>query len=359
MINKELLNKNRVLTMSNNRKCNYLIVDVGADSTVMMGINTQGSTKDIIIIKSFKGKITDELVDEAYWLCTEFGIKIILVDIMGFGIDFFDKFRCSIRNDIVQIREVNFHYDKSEELYQIEQDLKFGTLRFLQTPELANASYNKPFLGYSNIMLFHKETDELINEFDNIKLEVINGKIKLNRVNEEIGLLRAGCLLLYYSYPSNCAVEENNNDEYTVSKYEMTKRMSQHYITYGVFNKYVFKCIENENIKVLFYCASRNKFTQFHNFIEGNEFKKVFNVYTQRVRVSQEYIEIFFNNGSVIKFVVTNDGSRGQRYHFAVVDTGINKEVFDNVIRIKGTLFDIAIRDGLLKDNYNIEFLEM
>jgi hypothetical protein len=59
-ISKDLLNKNRVLTMSNNRKCNYLIVDFSNAETVMMGINTQGNTKDIIVnntkIDKFKNK---------------------------------------------------------------------------------------------------------------------------------------------------------------------------------------------------------------------------------------------------------------------------------------------------------------
>jgi hypothetical protein len=363
MINKELLNKNRVLTMSNNRKCNYLIVDVGANDTTIMGINTQGSTKDLLIIKTFKGKNTDELVNEVYWLCKEFGISIVLVDRLGFGLNFIDKFRCNIKEDIVQIREVNFLDDKTKELYQdayfkIEQDLKFGNIRLLQTSELASASYNKPFLGYSNIMQSHKETDELINEFDNVKLEAINKNIKLNRINDEIGLSRVKCLLLYYSYPFNCINEETKDDD-TVSKYEMTKRMSQHYVAYGVFNKYMFKCIENENINVIFYCSHNNRLLKFRNFIDEKDFKEIFNIYIDKVCVHKEYIEIIFQNGSAIQIVVANDSSRGRRYHFAIVDSEIDKETFDNVIRIKGTLFDMAKRDGLLKDKYNIEFIEM
>ena len=70
MITKDLLNKNRVLTMSNNRKCNYLVVDVGYstgsgnNSASIIGINTQGKTKDILVLKEIPFNKTEDLVNE-------------------------------------------------------------------------------------------------------------------------------------------------------------------------------------------------------------------------------------------------------------------------------------------------------
>lgn len=97
IITKELLNKNRVLTMSNNRKCNYLIVDVGMNkSATMVGINTQGNSKDILVIKEFINNTYDELVDKAYWLCREHDIQIVLCDKMGCGLGFIEVFNDKI-----------------------------------------------------------------------------------------------------------------------------------------------------------------------------------------------------------------------------------------------------------------------
>ncbi len=83
------------------------------------------------------------------------------------------------------------------------------------------------------------------------------------------------------------------------------------------------------------------------------------NKYIIRIRKSKEDFEIIFSNGSKIKFIAGNDSSRGQRYHYAIVDKEISNEIFENVIRCKGILFDIAKKENKLNDNYNIEFIDM
>jgi hypothetical protein len=364
MISKELLNKNRVLTMSNNRKCDYLIVNAGKELTFMMGINTQGNTKDILIAKTFYNKSFIELVNEAYWICKEFNIQIILADCLGFGLGFIDTFKNNIKETDISIRKVNIMESNNRKLYQdayfqIEKDLKNGNLRFLQTSELASTYYQKPFLGYSNIMQFHKETDELINEISNIKLDLCNGKIRFSKTDDNLGINRANSLLTYYSYPFNAVDTQGYNKEEINEKYYVAKRMALHYINRGVFYKHMFKCIENEKLNTIFYCSSRDKILQFLNMSQETEFKELFNIYIKNIGSSKEQLEILLNDGSQIKFIVATESARGYRYHFAIVDTAIDEELYKNVIYTKGILFDIAKRDGLLSDIYNIEFIEM
>lgn len=348
MISKELLNKNRVLTMSNNRKCDYLIVTTRATAAIMIGINTQGNTKDILMIKTFTDKTSDELSEEACWLCKEFDIRIVLVDRSGFGIGFINPLK-KLVPDKVLLREVDIYSEESKLLYQhayfhIEKDLESGFLRFLQSPELAHNSYIKPFLGYSNIMESHNETSKLINEISNIGIDTRNGIAKINRMNDTIGNLRVKCLFIYYSYPMSL-IKPNNKKE----QYYTTKRMSQYYIAYGTFYKYMFKCIENENLKVLFYCEISNKFQQFKNMCDEQVFLNTFSEYINKIISSKDNVEVRFNNGSIIKFVCAGDSARGHRYHYAAVDTNINRDIFYNTIKPKGILNEIN----------NIDFIEM
>lgn len=366
MITKELLNKNRVLTMSNNRKCDYLVVDFGRSQgsekivATMMGINAQGVTKDILVLKTFEEKSIEKLVNEAYWICKEFNIQRILVDCLGFGVGFIDTFKEMIPDRIVSIRSINILSPESKELYQsayfqIEKDLQYGHLRFLQSPELADTSYQKSFLGYSNIMQYHYETNELIEEIANIKLDLNNGTVKLGKIDDSISKSRITSLLVFYSYPSNCIQKEQDNNQY-----ELIKRMAQYNVIHGTFYKYMFKSIENENLNTIFYYKNRNKIEQFKNITQEKDFKELFIPYIKNIRITKEDLEIYFFNGSSIKFKVGSDSSRGCRYHFAVVDTDIEYEVFANAIGCKGILFDMAKRDGLLlNDNYNVEFIQM
>jgi len=357
-IPKELLNKNRVLTMSNNRKCDYLIVDVGNNLASIMAINNQGNSKDILVVKTFENKKFSELVDEAYWLCTEFGIRIILADIRGSGLGFIDTFKINIKQDYIQIKALDGNkINQFVNINEIVNDLNNGVLRFLQTPELAKNTYIKPFLGLSNIIEYHKETDKLIDEVNNLEIKMRLGNIVLGRLDDIIGKTRLNCLLMFYSYPMNCVDSENNTDN---KQYDIAKRMAQYEVIHGTFYKYLFKCIENEKINVIFYHSNKNKIEQFKNIVKENNFVNLSEKYIDRIIVSKDRFEIIFLNSSQIRFIYASDNARGYRYHFAVVDREIEKDMFDNVIAGKSVLFDMAKRDGRLeKDNYCIDFIEM
>ena len=369
MITKELLNKNRVLTMSNNRKCDYLIVDVSAtkgnnrDITTMMAINNQGNRKDILVIKTFIGKSFAELIDEAYWLCNEFGIQIILADKSGMGLGFIEQFEMNINPNNVSVRALDGRkIYQSIDINEIKKDLQFGNLRFLQAPELAMVSYVKPFLGLSNIMDFHRETSELINEINNleIKMESI-GQPRLSRIDETIGKSRVNCLLAFYSYPMSGVVAENK-EELDVSfkeKYDVTKRIAQYEVIHGTFYKYLFKCIENDGIKVLFYHNGKHKIKQFQNIAEEEDFRKLFSKDMKKLSITKDGLDIVFHNGSSIRFVYGSQNGRGQRYHYAVVDNDLEKDIFYSVILPASVLFERDKDNMGLKDNYNIETIEM
>jgi len=369
MITKELLNKNRVLTMSNNRKCDYLIVDVSAtagnnrDITTMMAINTQGNRKDILVIKTFVGKSFAELVDEAYWLCNEFGINIILADKSGMGLGFIEQFEMDINPNNVSVRALDGRkIYQNIDINEIKKDLQYGNLRFLQAPELAMVSYMKPFLGLSNIMDSHRETSELINEINNleIKMESI-GQPRLSRIDETIGKSRVNCLLAFYSYPMSGVVVKNK-EELDVSlkeKYDVTKRIAQYEVIHGTFYKYLFKCIENDGIKVLFYHNGVHKIKQFQNITQEDDFRKLFSKDMKKLSITKDGLDIVFFNGSYIRFVYGGQNSRGQRYHYAVVDSDLEKDIYYSVILPASVLFERDKDSMGLKDNYNIETIEM
>jgi hypothetical protein len=365
MITKELLNKNRVLTMSNNRKCDYLIVDVSAttgsnkDITTMMAINTQGDRKDILVIKTFIGKSFMELVNEAYWLCNEFYIKIVLVDKLGLGLEFIEQFKNQINPNNISIRSLDGRkINQFIDIQQIQNDLQYGNLRFLQSSELALTSYLKPFLGFSNIMNSHRETDELINEISNIKINV-EKVVKLSRIDKNIGKSRVNCLLGFYSYPMSCDSELENDILKDKEKYYITKRISQYEIIHGIFYKYIFKCIENDGIKVLFYHNGRHKIKQFQNITQEDDFRKLFSKNIKHISISKDYFELIFFNGSSIKFVFGGESSRGSKCHYAIVDSEIEKDFYYSVIIPTCVLFDMDKEDMRLKDNYCIETVDM
>lgn len=366
-IPKEILNNNRVLTMSNNRKCNYLIVDICNSTennkniiTTMMAINTQSKSKDILVIKTFRGKSFSELVDEAYWLCCEHNIKIVLADKNGFGISFIETFEMNINQNNIQIRAVDGRkVIQMVNLGDIINDLKNGGLRFLQSPELAKNTYIKPFLGLSNIMEYHKETSELIDEINNIEVKMKLGNVYLDRFDNKKGKSRVNCLLMFYSYPMSEIIDKNKNDEHD-KEYHITKRVSEYEVIHGTFYKYLFKCIENKNINVIFYYSGKNKLEQFINMMQEIKTKELFQEHIEQFIMSKENLEVRFYNGSIIRFIFGGDNGRGYKYHFAVVDKEISVATFHDVIYVNGILFDMAKKDGNLeKDNYNIEFIDM
>jgi len=369
IFSKELLNRNRVLTMSNNRKCNYLIVDVyttlgnNEDVTTMMAINTQGNKKDILIIKTFVGRRFSELVDEAYWLCNEFYIQTILVDKSCMGIGFIEQFEANINPKNVSIKAL----DGSKiylniDIPEIQNDLRYGNLRFLQAPELAMTSYVKPFLGLSNIMESHKETDMLIDEICNISYKInSSGRISFTRIDESIGVSRLNCLLTFYSYPMSGMVDEvSKNIEIDIKeKYYVTKRIAQYEVIHGVFYKYMFKCVENDGIKVLFCHNGKHKIKQFQNITQEEDFRNLFSKDIEKIKISRDDFEIRFFNGSQIKFVSGGDSSRGSKCHYAVVDSELSRDIYNNVILPACMLFSRDKEDKCLKDNYFIETVDM
>ncbi len=56
-------------------------------------------------------------------------------------------------------------------------------------------------------------------------------------------------------------MNKDNNFESIIKKeeYELNKRIALYNIIHGTFYKYIFKCIENDNINVLFYYNNKSK----------------------------------------------------------------------------------------------------
>lgn len=212
MITRELLNKSRVLTMSNNRKCDYLVVNVDIDVergnyiVFILGVNTKNNTNDILIVKTLTGENIEELVEEVYWICIEFNIHKVLCSTLGHGIEFVYCFKKNIDPNDIHMIAVNekIKFTFTNAYSNIERDLQNGKLRFLQSVELVRTYYKKPFLGYSEILHFHKETDNLIDEIANIKLDVTtDGFLKYNKIDKKIGDSQLINLLILYNYPAN------------------------------------------------------------------------------------------------------------------------------------------------------------
>jgi len=363
IFSKELLNKNRVLTMSNNRKCNYLVVDVGRDSTTMMAISDQGIRKDILVIRTFENKTFSELVDKAYWLCCEFNIQIILADKLGIGLGFIEEFKKNINSNNVDVRALDGReISQFTNINEIQNDLHYGNLRFLQSPELAKTSYVKPFLGLSNIMEYHKETDKLIDEISNIEIKTnLSGKVQLSRTDKTIGKSRVNCMLAFYSYPMSSVVVENK-EELDISfkeKYNVTKRIAQYEVIHGTFYKYLFKCVENDGIKVLFYHNGKHKIKQFQNITQEDDFRKLFSKDIKSLSITKDGLDIVFFNGSYIRFVYGGDSSRGSRCHYSVVDSDLSRDIYNYMALPACVLFERDKESMGLKDNYFIETIEM
>ena len=360
--NLEKLSSQRVLTMSNNRKCNYLCVDVGRNSTTIMGIQNNTyvmETIDVVFIKEIFNKKINKLVEEIRNICYEFDIHIVLTDIHGFGLGFYEEFNKNIPSNFISIRKVNI-LDYTSILIEFENDVEKSKIRLLQTSKCAKLSYKKSFLGYSDIMNFHRETDELINEIKNLDIVCDNKRIKLQKINEDINDIRFRCLMLYYIHTYNIENCKHIKD-YDINEevYNSIKEINKQKISRQVFYKYMFKAIDNKEIKIIFYHNNYFKLEQFKNIIKEENFKELFNDKIKEIKISKECIEIIFNNNSMIQFVYVSDNARGYRFHYAVVDSDINKEIFNDVVLPKGILFDIDKKKKNLKDNYNIEFVEM
>lgn len=138
-------------------------------------------------------------------------------------------------------------------------------------------------------------------------------------------------------------------NNYEIKRYEILKELSEDYIRYGTFYKYIFKCVENNKINVIFYCKSIDKIKKFQNITQEKSFINVFEQYIKKLTTGKDYFQIIFNNDSVLKFVKSNNGARACRYHYAVVDNEVDKEIFYHVI----------LPSDMLNQNYNIDFIKM
>lgn len=207
-LTKELINKNRVLTISTNYKIDYLMINVDKDNNdcigSILGISTKDNTKDILLVKTFKEKTIEELVEKVYWICVEFNVRRVLCDTLGYSIAFYDCFVANINpHDLPIIAMKMVDRGAFGSIYkQIEKDLQIGTLRFLQDVELAKTFYKESFLGYSEVISFHKETDDLINQISSVKLTIKNGYL-IFISDKEIGKSQLVNLLMYYGFPGN------------------------------------------------------------------------------------------------------------------------------------------------------------
>lgn len=219
MIEKELLNKNRVLTLDKNTRGTWLVVNISTESATMIVIDENGygtTNENIQFIKTFENKTYSELVDSARWICQEFSVARVLIESIGLGLGFVDAFRNNVPNTQIDVREFNKMSSVNKDkliMYakgMINKNLENGTLKFLQTPECAVNTYKYKFLGYSEVMEAHRETDLLIDELCNLDIKIISNKGVLDRIDKDITKNRASCLLLYYLYLSdleNKAVE--------------------------------------------------------------------------------------------------------------------------------------------------------
>lgn len=93
--------------------------------------------------------------------------------------------------------------------------------------------------------------------------------------------------------------------------------------------------------------------------IREEEFKELFNKEIGNLIISRDRIEIYFLNGSKIQFRYASDNVRGCRYHYAIVDINISREIFNNVIRPKNIPYYKEEKEiQTLEDIWRIEFME-
>ena len=191
-------------------------------------------------------------------------------------------------------------------------------------------------------------TDETLINANNIAYHYKRSKLYANLQGEFIKSKIKDVGDTYY------AISEKINDDY-----EISKRNVLYQIVNGVFYKYMFKAIKYKQINIIFYISNCNKIKQFRNILDELNFRELFEKDIKQVISTSDKLEITFKNNSNIRFVYASDNARGYRYHYAIVDTNIDREVFCNIIEAKDILYDIDKEDRNLQDNYNIEYLEM
>ena len=241
----------------------------------------------------------------------------------------------------------------------LENDIRNSKIRFPQSYNCARNSYKKVFLGYSQIMNIHKETDKLITELDNLYMNGnANGIVEFNIKDREIGRARFNCLMIYYSYKHNKKSIENKRD-LQKENYETSQRLVKYEIVHGMFYKYMFKAIEKVNLKIIFYCNGIGKLLLFQNIIKENKYKELFDYKIVRKMCNKNDIQIVFKNGSLIEFSNGGESARGYKHHYAIVDTTINREIYDCVIKPTQIDYWENGKTQELKDTYRIEFMDL
>lgn len=158
------------------------------------------------------------------------------------------------------------------------------------------------------------------------------------------------------SLEKESAVINKNNK---AKEMEIQRKIANYKIAQGMLYKYMFKAIDTERLNVIFYHSNWGKTEKFKDMIREEEFKELFNKEIKIPIISRDNIEIHFLNGSKIQFKYASDNARGYKHHYAVVDTNISREIFNNVIR--PTSIPYYKQDGKiqeLEDVWRIEFME-
>lgn len=141
---------------------------------------------------------------------------------------------------------------------------------------------------------------------------------------------------------------------------EMQRRMFNYEILHGTFYKYMYKAVDNEGLRIIFYHNNHNKLIKFSNIVNEQQFKDIFNKEIEKIVSNKNVLEIYFKNESCIQIIYGNENSRGHRYNYAIVDKDINKEVCDCII--KPACIPYSHNSGKkttkLKYNCGIEFLD-
>lgn len=136
------------------------------------------------------------------------------------------------------------------------------------------------------------------------------------------------------------------------------KRENQYSKISSTFYLNMFKALENENYKIIFYIRDSGRLNTFWGIMKEDYFEKCFIDKITHIRQTKTNSQIILENGSKVDFIVATDNARGYRYHHAVVDTSISLEMYDHVIRTKSTHYDRDRILAVVSDVEHIDFLD-
>lgn len=316
----DLINQSRTLTISNNRKIDYLMVDCGREDTTVIGLQ-ESCVNDIIYMDNIKSTKLKDIAKTIKDICYEFNIDNVLIDNCGMGTGLIEN----LELDKTIVKPFNNCQGK-DYLFDFHNDISKGRIRFLQSSLNAKSSYKKPFLGYSNIMKLHNSTDEFIEDIKNCELDGMSGKLKI------IGKTKyLGCLLMYYNYKRNL-FKEIVNDSKEKAKRDTNIKMAKYEILHGLLYKHMYNSIEHGNLTTIFYMEDWSKLLKFRAMVQEEEFKNRFKTDMKNLLISKDNLQIQLFNGSIIRFLKASLSAKGYKYNFAIVDTNINRKEFDEII---------------------------